>query len=311
MAIYLTVDGGTTNTRVYLVKDRVITDSLSVPAGAVNGKEAIGAALRAAVAEILPRNRIEETYVSGIIASGMITSESGLCPVPHVPAPAGAKELAANLRTGSFPDICGIPFLFIPGVILRGDTPENTDVMRGEETELAGILTRINDPDALYLLPGSHSKLIEIDGEGRIVRFSTAMTGEILSAAAEHTILKYSTGFAEAGEGIREDSLYEGYEACLGYGINRALFSVRMKKNFFGGSGAECFGYLLGAVLCGEINQILASGKRKAVIGGQKRLREATALLLRRFSDMEVALLSDSDVRSSQPLGATGICGVS
>ena len=37
MATYVTVDGGTTNTRISLVKDRVIKDTLKVKVGARRG----------------------------------------------------------------------------------------------------------------------------------------------------------------------------------------------------------------------------------------------------------------------------------
>ena len=304
MTVYLTIDGGTTNTRIYLVKNREIRASVSLPVGAGNGKEALEKALQSAIPGILSENGIGESHVERILASGMISCESGLCPLDHIPAPAGAKELRRSLCEIKFPQISGIPFVFIPGVKRVGKTPAETDVMRGEETELMGILRQENAENALYVLPGSHSKLIEVDENERITSFCTAMTGELFAAVSAHTILKRSV---DPQAGIDRSALYEGYETCRRLGLNRTLFSVRMGRNFFGKSDAECYGYLLGAILCGEIGQITAYGKRSVVLGGQKQLREATAFLLERCSDLSVRVLSDEVVRRSAALGAIGI----
>ena len=46
----------------------------------------------------------------------MITSPQGLHEVPHVVAPAGATELAQAAQEQLLPDVCDLPFVFVPGV---------------------------------------------------------------------------------------------------------------------------------------------------------------------------------------------------
>ena len=304
MKRYLTIDGGTTNTRLYLVEDRNIVAREKLGVGARDGKAAITAALQQAIPNLLAENGIKEEALSAIIASGMITSENGLYPLEHLTAPAGICELHDGMKRKIFPEICKTPFHFIPGVKILGKSAMETDMMRGEETELMGLSDRL-DPDALYVLPGSHSKLISVDGKGRITKSETSLTGELLSAVLCGTILKDSVGFCE--EEPDEKAIFAGYEDCLKNGLNRTLFQVRIRKNLFGEKTSDCYGYLLGALLCGEVGQILRSGKETIVLGGQKQLRKATALLLKRYTKKEIVPLSDSVVESATAMGAVAI----
>lgn len=299
MANYLTIDGGTTNTRLYLVENGTVRAKEKIGVGARNGKEAIRSALQKAVPAVLAGRQIE-----AVIASGMITSDRGLCTVDHLPVPAGVQELHYGMKCAGFSEINSVPFWFIPGVKMMGTTMEETDMMRGEETELAGLSEALR-PDALYVLPGSHSKLIEVDKKQRIKRFQTSLTGELISAILSGTILKDAAEFRQ--ETPREKDLTEGYENCMKNGLNRALFQIRTRKILFGASAAECYGYLLGAVLCGEIGQILRSEKQTVIVGGQKQLRGATAVLLKRYSGKEIVSLPDIVVEESAMRGAIRI----
>ena len=100
----LIVDGGTTNTRLWAVAgDRVVHEA-RVAIGARDGTTPDGRArLAAAVTELIDtamvRCREQGPEPRGAIAAGMIGSPQGLEEVPHVPAPAGAHELAAGVAT--------------------------------------------------------------------------------------------------------------------------------------------------------------------------------------------------------------------
>ena len=95
----------------------------------------------------------------------MITSDGGLCEIPHIPAPAGLKELHNAIAVWHIPEICDIPFAFIPGVKAVSVALENADFMRGEETEFMGL--DIDISGSLVLLPGSHSKCISVSKDGK------------------------------------------------------------------------------------------------------------------------------------------------
>ena len=59
-----------------------------------------------------------------------------------------------------------------------------------------------------YVLPGSHSKLIHVDGAGRIVDFTTMLTGEMIAALSQNTILKDAVYLAGTRLDESWDTLY-------------------------------------------------------------------------------------------------------
>ena len=192
MANYLTIDGGTTKTRITLVLDGIITDSLKLNIGAkfnICGNKTYKHEIKTGIEKLLKNNKITEENVSKIICSGMITSELGLCPLEHLIVPCGINDLHNGLYETAFDEISKIPFVFVRGVRTKCDFLENSDVMRGEETQLIGITEKI-ETACLYVFPGSHSKLIYTDTEGRMCDFSTEFSGELIDAIANNTILK-------------------------------------------------------------------------------------------------------------------------
>ena len=122
-----------------------------------------------------------------VVASGMVGSAQGWREAPYVRCPATVKSLAEqNTTVGSG---LGQEILIAPGVLF--DEPgELPDVMRGEEIQIAGAL--LNNPQwsqrSCIVLPGTHSKWAQIEN-GKIVRFSTYLTGELFAVLSTHSIL--------------------------------------------------------------------------------------------------------------------------
>ena len=303
MRRYLTLDGGTTNTRIRLVEDGVIVDSVKIPKGArANMEEAgsLAAAVREAIDGLLSKNGLFPEDVYRILASGMVTSEFGLCALPHTVAPAGIRELHDTMHETVLSEISTIPFVFIRGVRLSGECLECADMMRGEETELVGIADGV--ANTLYVLPGSHSKLVLTDAEGRISDFSTMLTGEMIYALASSTILHDAVDLSLSE--LDEERLAEGCTYARSRGINEALFKVRILKNLFGASAVECYSFFLGVVLADEIGAIMKSDAARVVIGGREQIKRATnALLCRLGCDKEILLLDEETVERSTSLG--------
>jgi 2-dehydro-3-deoxygalactonokinase len=129
-----------------------------------------------------------------MIACGMIGSAQGWREASYVEAPLGADELGSVLlpveRTH------GMLLWLVPGVIQRGTLP---NVMRGEETQVFGLLDADADHEAPLLigLPGSHSKWVTVEG-GQLSRFQTFMTGEVFQALLGHTILGRTAVISDA-----------------------------------------------------------------------------------------------------------------
>lgn len=94
MSTYITIDGGTTSTRVNLVKDKVIDDTIKLDIGArasIDNRQKYVLSIKNAIDEIIARNKAET--VERILASGMITCEFGLCNLPHINTPASIADL--------------------------------------------------------------------------------------------------------------------------------------------------------------------------------------------------------------------------
>ena len=304
---FLVIDGGTTNTRINLVLGGEAVDTIKINIGARIGsenKEALKKGISNAIKELLDRNSLCEAKIEKIIASGMITSEGGLVSVPHLNAPCGLQELALNLFETKIEDVCNIPFAFIRGVKINGEDYSVTDMMRGEETELYGL---VDTPyqKTLYLLPGSHNKLILTDEMSRISSFETTLTGEMIFALSKSTILGGSVDLDNSD--IDEEYLKKGYLLALEKGINSALFKVRILDKVFSESSQKVYSFFLGAVLSGEIQNILRKSADKIVIGGKSVLKKAICLLLGEYADKEIIVIDDSITESATVRGALKI----
>ena len=269
--MYLLIDGGTTNTRVIRSDGKHFSLCASAHVGAGNN-----AHLAAFVRETLAANGSEGDIV---LASGMIGSKLGLCEIPHLPTPAGISELHDGIRKVFLPEVSPYAIHFIPGVKNASERLQNTDVMRGEETELYGLCEHA-EADALYVLPGTHTKGIRTDETGRISNFCTYLSGELISALHKSTILGNSFEFYEETD---PDFLCQGYELCENAGINRALFKGRVLDTAFGCSSKQVYSYRLGAVLHDEIKNLAAAGAKTYILGGKKELREPEKYLLEKY----------------------------
>ena len=287
--MYWHIDGGTTNTRLYRQDSTGVRLAAAAPVGAGNPAGLTGF-VRGALAQFV---RAGDT----VLASGMIGSEQGLYPMPHLPAPVGIAALHAGIRAATLPDIAPFPLHFIPGVKTAAD------VMRGEETELYGLETTIR-PDAVYLLPGTHTKCIRTDPDGCIADFCTYMTGELLHALHEGTILGRSFSFCEA---VDPAYLCRGFECCDSAGINRALFRGRVLDTLCGCSGQEVYSFLLGVVLHDEVRAVAAIPANAYILGGKPELARPERYLLERYYQKSACCLAEDVCACAATVGAIRI----
>ncbi|HME21555.1 MAG TPA: 2-dehydro-3-deoxygalactonokinase [Acetobacteraceae bacterium] len=173
------VDWGTTSFRAFrIARDGTIRDRRTALRGLLN----------------VPDNRFADTLreevgpwlAAGedhVLLSGMIGSRQGWTEAPYLACPAGAQEVAAALVAIEF-DWGQVKL--VPGLSAADDAGV-AEVMRGEETQVFGVLGAIGG-SGLACLPGTHSKWVRVEG-GRIIGFTTHMTGEAFGALRGHTIL--------------------------------------------------------------------------------------------------------------------------
>lgn len=288
----LTIDGGTTNTRLYRMEDGEIRSVRKLSAGIrdtlqTDGKRRFFSAVADAIAELTAEGQAPEA----IVCSGMIGSETGLHNCPHVSAPISFTGLADAMVPVALPEISALPFWFIPGIKTFSALPASAadvpldilagmDIMRGEETELAGICARLGLTGArTFVLPGSHMKTVSLNDAGQITAFHTSLTGELLRAAAEHTILQASVGqaFPKTAD---PDQLRRGYRLAERYGMAQALFKVRILDKSIGGlSPEQLYAFLLGILLQEDVSRLIRD-KHPVCIAGSDPFRSAYRILL-------------------------------
>lgn len=290
----ITIDGGTTNTRCILwgSGQRRIDEerrAVGVRNTSIDGNNSrLKQAVRECIEQLLERNGVTYDQIHRIIGSGMITSDVGLVVVPWITAPAGVKELAANIAEISLPDICPIPICFIPG-IKNGEGPfdleniEAMDIMRGEEVESVAILDKFPPgKPMLLILPGSHNKFVSVDREGKITGCLTSISGELLASITNDTIIAKSVGkrFLDTADYDRE-WLLQGYRNAKKTGLGRACFSARILYLFKDNRVEKIQNYILGAALAGDITAIMnsravrADRQTVAVVCGKNPLKQA------------------------------------
>ena len=298
MAEYVfTVDTGTTNTRVILWDENrevvgIAKREVGVRNTAIDGdNHALKAAVRDCLETLLGQAGIGYGQVKHVIASGMITSNVGLVEIPHLVAPVSMRDLAAGIRDVLCEDVCPVPISFIPGVKNRdgGDVDlsnfEEMDIMRGEEVETAAILAEYPAGQMYILvLPGSHTKFVAVDAQGRITGCLTSITGELLNSITNDTIIADAVGRQYVTEQTYDrQMMLLGYAQAAKCGIGRACFSARILNQFAVGDKAKLANYILGACLQSDVAAVRNSAAISAgedatiVVAGKNPFRQALA----------------------------------
>jgi 2-dehydro-3-deoxygalactonokinase len=303
MSNYITVDGGTTNTRICLVVNGNIVDTIKYNVGAgksVDNKNILKNTIKEGISEILKRNNIQSSEILRILASGMLTSEYGIYTLEHIKTPVGIKKLHEGMTETVISEISNIPFVLMRGIKTDCNCFESADMMRGEETELMGLADSIYG-DCVYILPGSHSKIIKTDNMGEITDFSTMLTGEMIAAVSQNTILKAAVDLENTV--LNNEYLMKGFEYCKENGINKALFKVRVLNNIFSGTADEVYSFFMGVVLCEEILEIIKLKPKNVVIGGKRQIKKAMYVILSSCISAKVICVSDETAEKAASVG--------
>ncbi len=277
--VMIGVDWGTSNFRAWLM------DAEARPLDSVTSGEGLlhvpgrdfPAALRRACGPWLDR-----WPHLPVLMCGMVGSRQGWREVPYLQGDAGAGDLArATLPVAAG----GLDVRIVPG--LQGTSLAGApDVMRGEETQLAGAIALGAAGDAVVCLPGTHSKWVEMNG-GRVRSITTFLTGELFALLRERSIL---TGLIEAEGDAPPEAAAGAFRSGLTLGraggvLTHKLFSLRAAALTGSGSGATAemlSGLLigseladLGAALAGRRTVIIASG---AIAGRYRAALEGAGL---------------------------------
>jgi len=250
---WIAADWGTSHLRVWgLAGARVIHSAQSDKGMNTLTPAQFEAALLDLVQDWLP-----EGQVTPVVACGMVGSRQGWIEAPYRAVP--CTPLDASLALAPTRD----PRLKV-AIISGLKQPKPADVMRGEETQIAGHLALNPDWDGVICLPGTHSKWVHVSA-GEVVSFQTFLTGEMFRLLAEHSVLRHGlAGWQDAGftEGVAQG--IERPERLLS-----RLFSLRAEGLLAGldpgTARARLSGFLIGAEIAAAKPYWL--GQRVAILG--------------------------------------------
>ena len=196
-----------------------------------------------------------------VVACGMVGSRQGWVEAPYQTAPCAVcpSKMAKALVLRD-----GLSVHIIPGI--RQTDP--ADVMRGEETQIAGYLAQNDGWDGVICLPGTHTKWVHVSA-GEVVSFQTCMTGEMFALLSEESVLRHSI----ADSGWNEDTFLEALSLTLSRPERMAghLFSLRAAQLIHNTDAqtlrARLSGLLIGAELASTKPYWL--GQNVALIGAE------------------------------------------
>lgn len=230
----IALDWGTTSCRAYLLgPDGLVIETRSKGKGILqlSADPATKDAEFAAELARLCGDWIHEAPHLPLLACGMIGSNQGWAEAGYAPLP--SRIMAKGPALTPVETRQGILHI-VPGLVKDAGADDHglPDVIRGEETQLRGILSGKESPaSSIIVLPGTHTKWVLLD-EDEVLDFTTSMTGELYSLLIHHSILgRHSIPPRHPDEaaflrgvdvGIGTESQEEGRPGLL-----TALFSAR------------------------------------------------------------------------------------
>lgn len=187
-----------------------------------------------------------------VAACGMVGAKQGWIEAPYstIPCSPSTQKVVAPTKS---PDI---------EVFIHAGAKQlaPADVMRGEETQMAGLLAENPEFKGLVCLPGTHTKWATVD-EGQIQTFDTYLTGELFTLLAEQSVLRLTL----AKEGWIESAFLEALHATTKSPekLLSQCFSLRADSLLNHLDGAEArsrlSGYLIGQELCSALAEAESS----------------------------------------------------
>lgn len=232
-----------------------------------------------------------------LVVSGMAGSNRGWQELPYASTPFPLDGGAMVCRHLPPPPGLG-PVLLASGVRTA------TEIMRGEETEMIGLVAALpTDPswqNGWLLLPGTHSKHCRIR-DAVLEEFHTAMTGEVFQLLSSHGLLAHAVIREPPNAGDDHPAFFEGVAAAIDTDLLFALFQVRTRQVLRGASPESGRAFLSGLLIGAELRPHIAEGpsgppilvaadeararlycRAAAAAGLEKRLRPAPPGALRR-----------------------------
>jgi 2-dehydro-3-deoxygalactonokinase len=144
---------------------------------------------------------------------------------------------------------------FYYDTIIISGAKTNEDVVRGEETQLAGCFHESGE-EQIFVFPGTHSKHIVVK-QGKATDIKTYMTGELFELLSKKSIL---SGSIEEGKGLQQQknvlSFEKGVIDSAESNLLHNCFRVRTNDLFGKFSKSENYYYLSGLLIGTELREL-------------------------------------------------------
>ncbi|MBV1787644.1 2-dehydro-3-deoxygalactonokinase [Marinobacterium sp. D7] len=200
-----------------------------------------------------------------VIACGMAGARQGWIDAPYSAVP--CRPLSVERLIEAPVTDPRLRVLIVPG--LSQASP--ADVMRGEETQLAGVLAAQPGYRGLVCLPGTHCKWAELQ-EGRVIAFRTFMTGELYALLSQSSVLRHSLhADTDTGDGWDSNVFVEATRQALGHPeqVWAELFGLRAQGLLHGQAPATARARLSGLLIGAELAaaRSLWQGRKVTLVG--------------------------------------------
>jgi 2-dehydro-3-deoxygalactonokinase len=236
------------------------------------------------------------------IACGMVGSAQGWAEAGYLNVPTDLAIDAAELITVRH-DL-GVLHL-VPGLRVAPHGAVPGDIMRGEETQLIGVLDLLPEADGplSVILPGTHTKWVRIDNR-KVISFTTAMSGELYALVLRHSILALT-----AAHGERDDAAFtRGLTAAAAdeRGLAAELFGARALVLDGLLEPASVPDYVSGVIIADEVRHQLPrhANPGRIVLCGTTDLCRRYASALGQYGVQTHILAEDTTVRGLWTIAA-------
>ena len=265
---WIAVDWGTSSFRAYLIKNNIVSDRIETK----DGMKFINNNSFEKTFISLVENWLDDYQTTEVLASGMIGARQGWSEAPYQETPCDLNNIKFISPLINDNRIA----LKIFSGISQIDQP---DVMRGEETQVAGFFNDNPNFEGSVCLPGTHSKWIKVK-DTNIEKFQTFMTGELFEVISQNTVLMHSvkSNKTDQEELLKSVDLIFKNPSLFG----NALFKLRADDLINSRNKiiykSRLSGYLLGLELLGSINYWK---KSKIALIGNKELNKLYSYVLK------------------------------
>lgn len=199
-------------------------------------------ALLSLIGDALPPSKKTQVLICGMAGAKQGWAEAPYAQVPCVPSGLNPITVATQDKR--------LNVSILPGLSQQ----KPFDVMRGEETQIAGFLDHEKGFEGVLCMPGTHTKWVNISNN-KVQDFQTTMTGELFSLVSKQSVLRHSLA-KDQSSSWDQTSFENAIDETVKYpnhSITR-LFEIRAASLLSNQTPDQAISRLSGLLIGAEIN---------------------------------------------------------